>query len=65
MDEEKLFNVVKDKDISMCGLGAVCVLVSACRNLGAKKAGLVKYQTSGDISGDYDSVVGYAGMVIW
>ena len=32
---------------------------------GAKKAGLVKYQTSGDTSGDYSSVVGYAGMIIW
>lgn len=65
MNEEKLFNLVKDKDLSMCGLGAVSVLINICRHLGAKKAGLVKYQTSGDISGDYSSVVGYAGMIIW
>ncbi|MFA5389004.1 MAG: AmmeMemoRadiSam system protein B [Candidatus Omnitrophota bacterium] len=65
MDEEKLYNAVKKNNISMCGLAAVCTLISACRNLGAKKSGLVKYQTSGDISGDYDSVVGYAGMIIW
>jgi MEMO1 family protein len=65
MDEERLFNTVKHSDISMCGLGAACTLVSICKNLGAKKAGLVKYETSGDISGDYDSVVGYAGMIIW
>lgn len=64
MSEEKLFNVVKEKDISMCGLSAACGLISVCKNLGAKKAGLVKYQTSGDISGDYSSVVGYAGMII-
>jgi len=65
MSEEKLFNVVKEKDISMCGLSAACGLISVCKNLGAKKAGLVKYQTSGDISGDYSSVVGYAGRIIW
>ena len=65
MNEEKLFNVVKEKDISMCGLQATCSLISVCKNLGAKKAGLVKYQTSGDTSGDRSSVVGYAGMIIW
>lgn len=65
MDEEKLFNTVKDNDLSMCGLPAACVLITACKYLGAKKAGLVKYQTSGDTSGDYSSVVGYAGMIIW
>jgi AmmeMemoRadiSam system protein B len=65
MSEEKLFNVVRAKDVSMCGLGATCVLINVCKNLGAKRAGLVKYQTSGDTSGDYSSVVGYAGMIIW
>ncbi len=65
IDEERLFNVVKELNISMCGLGPTCTLISLCKNLGAKKAGLVKYQTSGDISGDYTSVVGYAGMTIW
>jgi len=65
MDEEKLFRVVKERGLSMCGLPATCALISVCKNLGAKKAGLVKYQTSGDTSGDYSSVVGYAGMIIW
>jgi len=65
LDEKKLFDIVKEKGLSMCGLPAACVLISVCKNLGAKKAGLVKYQTSGDISGDYASVVGYAGMIIW
>lgn len=65
MDEEKLFNAVKARGLSMCGVPATCSLISACKRLGAKKAGLVKYQTSGDTSGDYSSVVGYAGMVIW
>jgi len=65
LDEEKLSKVVKEKDISMCGVSPTCALLAVCKNLGAKKAGLVKYQTSGDTSGDYSSVVGYAGMIIW
>jgi len=65
LDEERLFRVVEERCISMCGLAPTCVLLSACKNMGAKQAGLVKYQTSGDITGDYSSVVGYAGMVIW
>ena len=65
LDEERLFNAVKANDISMCGVAPTCVLISLCKNLGAAKAGLVKYQTSGDTSGDYSSVVGYAGMIIW
>lgn len=65
LDEERLFRLVKEINISMCGLAPACTLISVCKNLGAQKAGLVKYQTSGDVSGDYTSVVGYAGMVIW
>lgn len=65
LDEVLLFNTVREKNISMCGVAPVCVLMRASKELGAKKAGLVKYQTSGDISGDYSSVVGYAGLVIW
>lgn len=64
LDEKRLFDVVTGNNISMCGLAPTCTLISACRHLGAKKAGLVKYQTSGDVTGDYNSVVGYAGIII-
>ncbi|MDP2911336.1 MAG: AmmeMemoRadiSam system protein B [Candidatus Omnitrophota bacterium] len=64
LDEEKMYKSAAKNNISMCGLAPACVLVSLCKILGARKAGLVKYQTSGDTSGDYSSVVGYAGMII-
>jgi AmmeMemoRadiSam system protein B len=64
LDEERLCSVAEENNISMCGIAPTCTLISICKNLGAEKAGLVKYQTSGDISGDYTSVVGYAGLVI-
>ena len=48
----------------MCGYAPVISLITAAKELGARKAELVKYQTSGDSSGDYSSVVGYAGIII-
>ncbi len=64
LDEDRLEMVVKKSAISMCGLAPVSVLLRAARLLGAKKGRLVKYQTSGDASGDISSVVGYAGITI-
>ncbi len=65
LDEEKLFKRVREMDISMCGYGPAIVMLTAAKVLGAKSARLVKYQTSGDTSGDYSSVVGYAGIIVY
>jgi AmmeMemoRadiSam system protein B len=48
----------------MCGFGPAVVMLAAVRQLGAIHADLVKYATSGDISGDRNTVVGYAGMIV-
>jgi len=64
LDGEELLQRVQKLDISMCGYAPTVALISAARELGAKGAELVRYQTSGDTSGDYSSVVGYAGIII-
>jgi len=64
LDSRGLHDVVTQQNISMCGLGPAIVLLVAARQLGAKSAELVKYATSGDVSGDREMVVGYAGVVI-
>jgi hypothetical protein len=64
LDPRGLFDVVTQQDISMCGFGPAVAMLTAARQLGAKSAELVKYATSGDISGDRDMVVGYAGVVV-
>jgi len=64
LDADELLKRVADFDISMCGYAPVVALITAAKELGAKKAELVKYQTSGDASGDYSSVVGYAGIIL-
>ena len=64
LDPEGLHRVVKQYGITMCGYGPAVAMLVACKLLGAVKAELVKYTNSGDVSGDYDQVVGYAGVVV-
>lgn len=64
LDETKLWEKIQDLDITMCGYAPAIVMISAAKALGAKKGELVKYQTSGDVTGDNSSVVGYAGIII-
>ncbi len=63
LDEDELLKRVEEMNISMCGYAPVAALIAAAKELGAKSAELVKYQTSGDTTGDYTSVVGYAGII--
>ena len=64
LDEDELLKRVHELKISMCGYAPVVSLISAAKKLGAKTTELVSYQTSGDASDDYRSVVGYAGIII-
>jgi AmmeMemoRadiSam system protein B len=64
LDARGLWEVVMNEDISMCGFGPTVVMLTAAKLLGATSATLVKYATSGDVSGDYESVVGYAGIIV-
>lgn len=65
LDEDKLWERVNKLNISMCGYGPAIAMISAAKLLGAKKSELIAYQTSGDVTGDYSSVVGYAGIIIY
>jgi MEMO1 family protein len=64
LDAHGLFDTVMEENISMCGFGPTVAMLTAAKRLGAKTAQLIKYATSGDISGDRDSVVGYAGIAV-
>jgi len=64
MDARGLWEVVMNEDISMCGFGPTIVMLTTAKLLGAASATLVKYATSGNVSGDYKSVVGYAGIIV-
>jgi MEMO1 family protein len=58
-----LYDVCRNEDVSMCGLGPAVAMLTALRVLAAKHAELVRYATSADVSGDTTSVVGYAGFI--
>jgi AmmeMemoRadiSam system protein B len=47
-----------------CGLGALAAVLWAARALGAETVKVLKHATSGDITGDFHSVVGYGAAVI-
>jgi len=64
MDPDGLLEVVSRRRITMCGIIPTAVMLYAAIALGATKAKLVRYATSGEVSGDYDQVVGYAGIIV-
>jgi AmmeMemoRadiSam system protein B len=63
MDAQGLYEICHKEKISMCGLGPAVVMLTAMKELGVKSGEVVRYATSGDVNGDRDAVVGYAGMI--
>jgi len=63
-DARGLFETVQREDISMCGYAPTVAMLTAANALGAQQAELIRYATSGDITGDRSAVVGYAGLII-
>jgi AmmeMemoRadiSam system protein B len=64
VDPEGLHRVVCEEDISMCGFAPAVASLVCCRDLGAKTGELVRYAHSGEVTGDCDEVVSYAGMLV-
>jgi AmmeMemoRadiSam system protein B len=64
LDPRGLFDTVREKGITMCGYQPTTAALVAAIGLGAARAELIKYQTSGDRTGDFSEVVGYAGIRI-
>jgi AmmeMemoRadiSam system protein B len=64
LDPRGLYDVVHSANISMCGYGPTVAMLTASLKLGANKAELLRYATSGDVSDDRDRVVGYAGIAV-
>ena len=64
-DPEGLLRTVEADRTSMCGVLPATVLLAAANHLGCRRAELVRYGNSGDVTGDQREVVGYAGVVIW
>lgn len=61
---DDLLKVVREKRISMCGAIPVAVMLEACRQIGAREGKLLCYYSSGDVTGDFSAVVGYASVSV-
>lgn len=65
LDPAKLFNTVRDQEISMCGLVPAVIVLETLRLLGQlHRAERTGYATSADVTGDPSRVVGYAGVIL-
>ncbi|MGA8367373.1 MAG: AmmeMemoRadiSam system protein B [Candidatus Acidiferrales bacterium] len=64
LDPRGLYDTVRNEGITMCGYAATVAMLVAVRELGAKEAQLVRYATSGDVTGERNEVVGYAGIIV-
>jgi AmmeMemoRadiSam system protein B len=64
LEPDHLHATVQAHEISMCGLGPTIAVLAAARTLQGTRASLIRYATSGDVSGQHDRVVGYAGFII-
>ncbi len=61
---EQLYQVVRKMEISMCGMLPTVVAMHACHALGASDCRLLRYAHSGQVNGDNNRVVGYAGLTL-
>jgi AmmeMemoRadiSam system protein B len=64
LDPRGLYDTVRNEGITMCGYAATVAMLVAVREMGAQEAALVRYATSGDINGEREQVVGYAGIIV-
>ena len=63
LDVNRFYTVLERLNVSACGYGAIATMMVAAKNLGATRGELLKYATSGDITGDISAVVGYSSIV--
>lgn len=65
LDPQGLLTTVQKERISMCGVAPATAVLLAAKQLGASRTQLVRYETSGNVTGDKSSVVGYASVMVW
>jgi len=63
-DPQRLYQVVRENQISMCGMLPTVTVMQAAYDLGARECQLVRYAHSGQVNGDNSNVVGYAGLTL-
>jgi hypothetical protein len=63
LDLHEFYRRIAARRISACGYGPIAATIQICRERGARTGKLIRYATSGDMTGDPD-VVGYAAIAV-
>jgi hypothetical protein len=63
LDVPALYDDLQRLNATACGYGPIAAMVMTCASRGARKGELLRYATSGDVTGDRQ-VVGYAGIAV-
>jgi AmmeMemoRadiSam system protein B len=64
LDVKEFYRRIGERGVTACGYGPIAAMVMTCEKLGARTAELIRYATSGDVTGDNREVVGYAGIAV-
>jgi AmmeMemoRadiSam system protein B len=64
LDAARFYDTVRSNNISMCGVLPMTVGITAALELGASETEITAYTTSGQVNGELNRVVGYAGMLV-
>jgi hypothetical protein len=63
LDVDEFYRRIASRRVSVCGYGPIATMCMVCRDLGAARGQLIRYATSGEVTGDRD-VVGYAAIAV-
>lgn len=63
LDSRAFYSALREYNITACGYGAIAATMIAAKSLGAERGELLRYATSGDVTGDKASVVGYSSIL--
>ena len=64
LDTSEFYRRIGERGVTACGYGPIAAMALACLAMGAKGARLLRYSTSGDVTGDRREVVGYAAIAV-
>ncbi len=65
LNPQGLYSTVMDNKISMCGIMPASIMLNIAKMAGRSNSMLIDYTNSGEVSGDYSSVVGYSSIIVY
>ncbi|BBB32460.1 conserved hypothetical protein [Thermotomaculum hydrothermale] len=65
LNVELTYNVVERNNISMCGIYPAYLMLNIAKLKGATKGEVIEYTNSGVVTGDFNEVVAYLGMIFY